>query len=575
MKFKKIIASMSLVLSISMLVGCGQGAAQQTSANGDGAGQNQDLSSTVVKTYVAKDMSANPVKNRKDTLIIGTDAPDGVLNPIYSEGQYDTNIARSMFAPLMVPNEKGEEQDYLTESHSVSEDGKTYTFKIRDDANWSDGTPITSKDVDLAIRIICDASYTGPIDLLHGNSKILGVDEYHAGKASTISGIEMKDDKTITISLDNPSSSAIYNLGGQIYPVNSAYYSDYYKQGNTDKIKETYTNPGPSSGAYKFVSYKEGQETVLEANDKFFLGTPKIKNVIYKVVTDPVKLQMLQSGDIDFTDLTVSEDNVEGAEDIGFLGYNLYPTNGYGYIAFNCDKPQFKDKAVRQALTIGLNRAKIVSSVYNNYAKVINEPQSEVSWAYSKGKNEYKYDLEAAKKLLDDNGWIVGSDGIREKDGVKLTINFTAATDNPVVDSILSVADSDWKELGVKFTSEAMDFVSMRQKQQGKDWDMMFMAWSLTEDPMDTVFRSDGAQNKTNYVNPKVDELAKEIDIETDESKLKDLYAQYYQELNEDLPYIFMYQRSDMYAYNGRVKGLDGSPYVYFYLNLYKATLEE
>ena len=87
----------------------------------------------------------------------------------------------------------------------------------------------------------------------------------------------------------------------------------------------------------------------------------------------------------------------------------------------------FKDKAVRQALATGLNRAKVVSSVYNDYAQVINVPQSKASWVYSDGKNKYDYDLEAAKKLLDDAGWKAGDDGIREKDGVKLAINFTSS----------------------------------------------------------------------------------------------------------------------------------------------------
>ena len=285
---------------------------------------------------------------------------------------------------------------------------------------------------------------------------------------------------------------------------------------------------------------------------------------------------MLEAGNIDFVELSVSEDNVSHSEELGYLGYKLYPTNGYGYICFNHNKPQFKDPAVRKALTVALDRQTITSSIFNKYAEVINVPQTKASWAYYEGDNKYEYNLEEAKKILDEAGWKVGADGIREKDGVKLTINFTGSADNDVVDSILSVSDSDWKALGVKYTNEKMDFTAMREKQQGNDWDMMFMAWGLTNDPNDMdVYGTNGSQNKTNYSNEKVDKLYDQINKELDKEKAKELYKQLYTELNNDLPYIFVYQRSDMWAYNGRVKGLENSPFVHYTWNLYKATLAE
>jgi peptide/nickel transport system substrate-binding protein len=121
-----------------------------------------------------------------------------------------------------------------------------------------------------------------------------------------------------------------------------------------------------------------------------------------------------------------------------------------------------------------------------------------------------------------------------------------------------------------------MDFTAMREKQQGNDWDMMFMAWGLTNDPNDMdVYGTNGSQNKTNYSNEKVDKLYDQINKELDKEKAKELYKQLYTELNNDLPYIFVYQRSDMWAYNGRVKGLENSPFVHYTWNLYKATLAE
>lgn len=573
MKRKKIAIALSAALSVSVLAGCGG------SDNGSNGGGTTDLSSDVVTTYDATDMSKNPAaataENRKDTLVIGTIAPDGVFNPLYAESAYDSYPTEVMFAPLMAPQADGSMGPYLAEAQpEVSEDGLTYTYKIKKDAKWSDGTDITAKDVELAVKIACDSSYTGVADYRTGRVKVKGAQEYFEGKADSISGVEVVDDKTVKFTLLEKSSSAEIVLGGT-QPVNTAYTSKFYTQGNTDKMKETFTNPGPTSGAYKFKSYKKGEELVLEANDDFFLGKPGIKNIVYKVTTEETKLQMLEAGDIDFVELSVSDDYVKHSQDLGYIGYKLYPTNGYGYICFNHNKPQFQDPAVRKALTVALDRQTITSSIFNQYAEVINVPQTKASWAYYEGDNKYEYNLEEAKKILDEAGWKVGADGIREKDGVKLTINFTGTSDNDVVDSILSVSNDDWKELGVKYTSEKLDFTSMREKQEGNDWDMMFMAWGLTNDPNDMdVYGTNGSQNKVNYSNEKVDKLYEQINKELDKEKAKELYKQLYTELNNDLPYIFVYQRSDMWAYNGRVKGLDISPFVHYSWNLYKATLE-
>ena len=539
MKRKKIAIALSAALSVSVLAGCGG------SDNGSNGGTT-DLSSDVVTTYEAKDMTNNPevAKNRKDTLVIGTIAPDGVFNPLYAESAYDMYPTELMFGALTAPQADGSMGEYLAGLPEISEDGLTYTYKIKKDAKWSDGTDVTAKDVEMAIKIACDSSYTGIADYRTGRVKVKGAQEYFEGKADSVSGVEIVDDKTVKFTLVEKSSSAEIVLGGT-QPVNAAYMAKYYSQGHTDKLKETFTNPGPTSGAYNFKSYKKGQELVLEANDNFVLGKPGIKNIVYKVTTEATKLQMLEAGDIDLVDLSVSEDNVSHSEDLGYLGYKLYPTNGYGYICFNHNKPQFKDPAVRKALTVALDRQTITSSIFNKYAEVINVPQTKASWAYYEGDNKYEYNLEEAKKILDEAGWKVGADGIREKDGVKLTINFTGTSDNDVVDSILSVSNDDWKELGVKYTSEKMDFTAMREKQQGNDWDMMFMAWGLTNDPNDMdVYGTNGSQNKTNYSNEKVDKLYDQINKELDKEKAKELYKQLYTELNNDLPYIFVYQRT-------------------------------
>ena len=574
MKLKKIFSAMSLALSVLMLSGCGQGASQETSANLDSGTKSESIES---KRYEAQDMSQLPqnAKDRKDTLIIGTNAPNGVFNPLFAKSTYDTNIARTMYERLVIPDEHGEPSCRLAEDYSVSEDGLSITYKIREDANWSDGTPITSKDVEMSWKILADASYDGQNDVINGSYTIQGIKDYHEGKTETISGIELVDDKTVTFHLDNFYPFAVMDIGA-IEVVPASWYGSLYKHGDCSGLKSTYTEPGPVSGAYKLASYKQGQEVVMESNDKFYLGAPKIKNIIWKVDTADNVLQLLKSGEIDMDWVISNNDNIDEVESSGFLGYQNYLDNGYSYIALNQTLPQFKDTEVRKALIIGLNRKKIVETASDKYGKVINIPESSVTWVYKEPKETYDYDLEKAKKILDDAGWKAGADGIREKDGVRLSCHFVCPTGKEFYSTLLSVLDHDWKELGVDYTGEQIDFNALGTKVDNKDFDAYCMAWSLNAIPGgDTLFPSWASQNYNSYSDEKIDQLTKEIASEHDKDKIKELFGEYYDELNESLPYICLQQKIRNYTINGRIKGIEISSYVPFYLSLYKATIEE
>ena len=579
MKFKKIIASVSLLLAVSMFIGCGKGAgtAEDVDTAQNTPQEKAQLADAVVTTYEATDMSDNPsqVTDRKDTLVIATDAFSEQFNPLFANSVYDQRVMDVMYRTFNGVDDEGEmTQTDLAELPQVSDDNLTYTYKIKDNANWSDGTPITTKDAELSIKIICDESYDGEYDLATGTTQIAGAKEYREG-ADSISGIKIIDDKTMEITLEQVSSSAVYDLGG-ILPIEYDYYSKYYTQGNLGEMKETFLSPGPASGPYKFVRYKTGEEFDLEANDKFYAGAPNIKNVVFKVTPAETRLSILQSGGADIgMQIKCDEDNIEEIQDVGFLGYVMYPDNGYGYIGFNLDKPVLQDKAVRQALAYGLDREKITESVDGKYAKVINIPQTEASWTYSEVKNDYAFDLEKAKQILDDAGWVVGTDGIREKDGQKLAIHYTGTTGSKTTAAIIAVGTENYKELGVDFTSEIIDFPTVIEKLESGDIETYCIGWSLSADPNSkSLFSSDGTYNYGHFTNEKLDEIYDKIQVELDQEKQKELYAELYDILNEELPYIYMSQSYDMTAYNGRVKNLKESPYVPFTMNIQDITLE-
>lgn len=577
---KKLISALAVGLSCIMLLGgCGKGnnaGSNNTSDNDtqveEPTGEISDATEGYIPGYdPSKNVAA--ALNRKDTLVIGVDAPDEVFNPLYAESAYDTYVVESMFEGMVGVDEQGLPTENIA-TWKVSDDGLTYTFTLKDDLKFWDGSPLTTEDVAFTYTVMCDGTYDGPSDIVN-TTKVKGSKAYQEGTATSVEGIKVIDEKTIEFTLEEVNSEAIYDFSQGI--ISKAHYGAEYAQGKLDYIKKFHKDP-LGSGQYKFVSSSAGQEVVLEANESYFLGAPKIKNLVYKVTSEDTRMQMLQTGEIDMDMVTVNQDNVNMLKEAGFLDLHIFPTNGYGYIGMNISDPKFADAKVRQALAYGLNRAEIVEACYaGGFADVINAPQSKVSWSFTEPSNKYEFDLEKAKQLLDEAGWVVGADGIREKDGVKFEIKFTASTPNPVNEAIIPIAQQNYAELGIKFEAEQMDFNAVREKVNSGNFQMFFMAWGLTPkvDPSG-VFGTEGAQNKTFYSNAKVDELSAAGLKETDQAKRKEIYAELWQELNQDLPYIFLYQRRDMWTVNSRVKGFENqiTPYKKFTASLYKLTLE-
>jgi peptide/nickel transport system substrate-binding protein len=568
MKKKNLTVLLASIMVLSTLAtGCGK-----SNAPADDV-KKGDLTSKLTDITKASDPSKLPdvAKNRKDTIVVGIDAPDGVFNPIYMESAYDGYVSNVIFNSLCDPDSEGNMVAALAKSWKISTDGLKYTFTLNKDIKFTDGTAFTADDVVFTYTALCDPSYTGPSDAASWNIK--GYKEFNKGTATTVEGIKKIDAETVEFTLDKPNASAMYTLGGAGI-LSKNYYGKDYKKGDLKSVEALHKQP-MGTGQYKFVTYKEGQEVDLVANDKYFRGAPKVKNLIFKVTTEATKIQLLTTGEIDMDMVTVNSENVAQVKSPGFLDIQMFPTNGYGYIGMNLKNPMFKDQKVRQALTYGLNRKQVVETVYKGYADVCNEPTSKVSWTYTDDVNKYDFDLKKAASLLDEAGWVKGADGIRAKDGKKFEIHFLASTPNAVNDVIIPIAKENYLALGIKFIPETLEFNAINKRKTAGDFEMFFMAWGLTADPDQTgVFGSKGAQNKTGYSNAKVDELLAKGLLENDLAKRKVVYQDLYKEVNTDLPYIFMYQRRDMWAVSSRIEGMTITPYKDFTYDMWKVSIK-
>lgn len=567
MKSKKLYAMFAVAMSLSLVAtACGQKVNTFKSKT--------SVTSQVTEVTAATNPEKNPdiAKNRKDTLIFGIQAPDGVFNPLFCSGLYDQDICSAMFDGLTDSDETGMPIKGIAEKWEVSDDGLTYTFHLRNDVKFFDGTPVTADDVAFVATVLCDGKYDG--NFTNGPSmNIKGADEYFKGTAKTVSGIEEPDKYTIKFTLTQPNASDLLNLSG-LPVLSKAYYGKLYAEKGIDGMKTLNRQP-MGCGQFKFKSFKDGQETDLVANEDYYRGAPKIKNLIFKDTTPATCIQLLKRGETDIDQVPAKVESLQLIKQAGFIGTQVFPSNGYSYIGMDTHNPMFSDQKVRQALCYGLNRQGIVDTYYKGLAQVCNEPASTVSWAYDTDVNQYKYDPDKANKMLDEAGWKKGSDGIRVKDGKKFIIHFTMANTSKTAEVIIPMMKDNYGKLGITVIPEQIDFNALVQKvNANKDIEMYSMGWSLSTDPDCTaIFATNGQLNYQKYSNTEADKLMKQglldiklADRKKDAQKLNKI-------LNEDLPYIFLAQSRDVWAVNCRVKGLKLVPNRYCTSELWNVTL--
>lgn len=545
------VSALAAGVAALLLVGCGASNATTTTST------PTTVDGKLNKIVATGDASKSPAKAnaRKDTFVATISSPSGVFLPYFQDNGWDGNATQPIFNSLVLTDTAGNPIPDLAESWEVSDNGLDYTYHLRKNLKFSDGSPLTTKDVAFTLTLLNDPAYSGSADFT--DIGIKGADEYKNGSADSISGIKVVDDQTITIETTKVNPLALTTLGGQV--LSKAYYGKDYKKGKLDYLKDLYSKP-MGDGPYQLDKYVDGQEIRYNANPYYYGGKPKIAHLIFKVTSKDTALANFQNGETDFDGFSPDPDNVDQLKSFGFASVHESTVPDIGEIWINNKNAILKDKKVRQALVYGLDRQQIIDVTYKGFGQVANVYAAPTQWSYTdKGVNPYKFDADKAKKLLDEAGWKEGSDGIRVKDGKKLTIHYLTSKDD---DQVVPIATENYKAIGVDFQPEVLDGDTIIQRwTQGGDWDLVggFRTNRLV-DPDDAIkefYSTNPSVNLTGYDNPEVTKLAKQGISTQDKAKRKEIYAKIYKLLNADVPTIPLAYRQSVSAWNARIKGAD------------------
>jgi peptide/nickel transport system substrate-binding protein len=494
-------------------------------------------------------------------LTFGETSLDGKFNPIISDSTYDGYVVDLMFDALVDNTPEGEPKADVAERWEISEDGKTYTFYLKKGIRFHDGHELTAEDVQFTYETIAHPDYNGP--RWSTMQDVVGAQEFRDGKADHVDGIKIIDEYTISFTTKEINAPKIIN--DFIYEILPKHY---YQFEDFDDFIALNQNP-MGSGPFKFVRYVVGQYLEIEANEEYFKGRPKLDGVIVKIVPAETIPAELQAGVIDIGQLTQLPEDVEIATETGIVDIQQFTGNGYTYVGINLRRDNFKDKRGRQALMYGLNRRAFIDSHYEGYAEPCNTAVSPVSWAYTEKVNKYEYDPEKAKELLKEAGWEDrDNDGwVENEKGEKLEIVWTAYNDVAWPQELVAVAKENWKEIGVRLEGELMEFNAVSDKvYDERDFDLFNMGWSLSIDPdprgiFDKASDSPGGYNSMGFYNEEAEQIMAQGILETDFEKRKAMYQRWAEIANEELPYLFIAYRQQVFGVNNRVKNLKLAPY--------------
>lgn len=574
MKLKSVSKVLSaLVISTLLLAAC----------SGDGGTSNKTTTKTKEPAKTQQvDTTSFPKKTSNDgkeveggTLNYGliSDTPfEGILNYVFYDGQPDFEVLQFFDEALLGADENFVYDQTGAANYELSEDKKTITLKIKDHVNWHDGQPVTAEDLEYAYLVIGHPKYQGPrYDTQM--QMIVGMEDYHAGKADKIAGIKVSDEKTISITFKEANPSVLTGLWA--YPLHKKYLGNIPvdKLVESDQIRKNPIGFGP----FKIKKIVPGEAVEFVANEDYWQGKPKLDGVSLKIVNPQVATASLKNGDIDFSELPVDQymqakelKNIEilGTIDLAYsyIGFKLGHRNPDTGVT-KMDNPKFQDKRLRQAMAYALDNKQVGEKLYNGlrFPATTVVPPSFPKY-HDKSIKGYSKDVEKAKKLLDEAGYKdINNDGLREDPkGNEFKINFASMSGGDIAEPLAKFYIQSWKEIGLDVQlvdgrlHEFNSFYEMIEKDDPKV-DIYLAAWGTGSDPDPSgIWHSQATFNYIRWVNEKSDELlAKGISPEAFEEDYRvQVYNEWQALVHEEVPVIPTLFRYNLGAANKRVKGL-------------------
>ncbi len=481
------------------------------------------------------------------TYVEGTVGQPMYINPLLSQtNDVDGGLTRLIYSSLLKYDNDGELVDDLAERYDVSEDGKEYIFYIKKNIKWHDGETLTANDIVFTINTLRDPLFKSPL-----RQNWQGVT------------IEKVDDYTVKFILEKPYFGFLENLTVGILP------EHIWNNVNSEKFPLAKYNLEPiGTGPYKFVNFhKDADGNILDYElvsfADYFFGEPYISKLAFNFYTDKQsEREAYNRKEINgISNLSPDKSNTNDFRKNTSI-YKLDIPWSFTVFFNKTKNIALANKEVRLALTLATNKKEIIGKVLHNEATVINSPFFPGTKEYANNIERPKFDIEKAKKLLEDNGWKVGENNVREKDEVKLQFTIFTINSADLIKTV-DLLKEQWKKIGADVRVEALSFSDIQQNHiRPREYDALLVGQdaSFNVDPYSFWHSSqkrDPGLNWSLFDNSEADKMIEEAREEKDRNKRIEKYHKFQEIIAQEVPAIFLFSPKYLYLVESNVKGID------------------
>jgi len=587
---KRFLKTLSMGLAVSMLLAaCGSPSGGGSTGGNTTGGDKKDVAaatSAIEQKHPAK-IENEGTAVADATLKVGVvsdSAFKGILHPFLYASGVDNYFLKYTMAGAFPTDPDFKlilDSDETPIKMSVDKENKVVTYKINPKFKWSNGEPVTTKDIVRTYEIIANKTYIKSSDSIRFGEDshiIKGILDYHNGKADKISGLEVIDDANMKIHLTKMTPGVLW--GG---PFVSEFVNAKQFEGIAmDKIVQSDAlrkNP-LSYGPYVIKSVVPGEKIVYEANKYYYRGEPKVKKLEIEILppsqqvaaTKAGKYDIILSAQADSYPQYAELDNIKIAtrQDLyeSYLGFKLGKWDKEKNEVVTNPEAKMADPKLRQAMAYAIDNDSIGEKFYNELRFTAAGPIAPVFKSlYNPTIPNFKYDLDKAKALLDEAGFKdTNGDGIREdKKGQALKINFAMMSGSEISEPLSQYYLQQWKQIGLDVSlvdGRLLEFNNFYERIENDDpaIDCYSAAWGLASDPNPSGFYGKNTNsNYPRYTSEKLQSILEKIESEEamDPTKMKAFYDEFQQIAFEEVPFIPFLNKVDFIPINNRVKNYD------------------
>ena len=467
----------------------------------------------------------NVEKEKVTEITLGIASFDNI-NPIISNNKNIQDISRLIYEPLFTIS-----SDYKLESCLAEEVAKqnatTYIVKLKDNVRWADGEKFIAEDVRFTI------------------DKLKEIGSIYSSNVQHIASIEIVDDYTININLDQEVPFFEYNL---TFPIMSyQYYLD--KEFNSTIVPV-------GTGMYKVTDVQSSYITLVQNTNWWNTDVKptltKITVNIYSTIGE--MYNSFKSGNIDL----ISTQNSDIQDYIGTIGYAAKELKGreHDFIEFNTQSTFLSRSEVRKAISYSIDKTNIVSSVFNNRYYTSSFPLDYGSWIYQEQDSSTGYNPDQAKQVLQDAGWTYRNKFWQKTENrrtQRLSLNLVVKASDSTRVAVAQNIKQQLENQGIEINIIQANNEQYTNYLNNKNYDMILCSINLSLSPDLTTFF--GSNNLANYTNDEVNNIMEEVKNTTDENVLKERYKRLGEIYKNEVPYLSLYNNKFTVAYSTSLVG--------------------